>query len=140
MQWIRDLKVLFIYFKIILKARKTEKWKRLNLHLDWIGRIWTVINIRNEDLGEPELVRKSRFLQRMEPYNEYFEKDLFLTEIITVDIEQKTDMSLLVVYYPLIRSLNIWKVLLFLIFLTAAIWGIVTYHQEIINFVINIIK
>ena len=111
MTWIKDVLNYFMYRKVIKKAIKTDHWKNLNLNLDWLGRVWFVMNLRTDDLGDPDVVKNAKIVQRLRPYHKYFEEDLELSEIISVAVSQKTNQSFLVVYYPIFQPYFIWRFL-----------------------------
>lgn len=138
MKWINDIVNYFTYLRVVRKARKNdEKWKNFGLMLDWIGRAWFVLNLREEDVGEPDLVRKARVVQRLRPINEYFEGGLELAEIVSVSVEQKTERSYLIVYYPLFKSLSLWKVFRFFILSGLAI--LVIWYFGLLKLLTNLI-
>ena len=59
---IRELSNYF-YLKRVIKRESSSKdpnslWKKYNLRKNWYGRIYTVISLREQDMGEEEIVRK----------------------------------------------------------------------------------
>jgi|AntAceMinimDraft_4_1070372.scaffolds.fasta_scaffold59150_4 hypothetical protein len=111
MTWLNDVLNYFTYLRVIKKASKTEHWKNLKLKLDWLGRVWFIMNLRTDDLGDPDVVKNAKIVQRLRTYHKYFEEDLELAEIISISVSQKTQQSFLVVYYPLFRPNFIWRFL-----------------------------
>jgi len=117
----RDISNYFFILRKIRKAKNSEKWLSLNLNVDWIGRIWTIINLRNEDLGEDELVKKARVVEKIKPINSYL-LELGLSEIVFPAIEQKTPRSYLLVYSPLFSVITLWRFLSFTIIMGLLIY------------------
>jgi hypothetical protein len=136
----KSLKEIFNYFKylkIILYAKKHNAlWKEFKFKLDWFGRVWFVLNLRDEDLGEPDLVKKSKVIQRLQPYHAFFEEELELSEAITVSVEQKTDRSFLIVYYPIFKYLTVFKVFMFVFI--SFIFSFLLFHFNIISEVLKL--
>jgi hypothetical protein len=81
-------------------------WNKFKLRKNWYGRIYTVISLREEDMGEEEVVRNWRAMESMRPMNEYL-TSLDLQEIVFPSIEQIPESrSYLVVYSPIFRYLT----------------------------------
>lgn len=90
-------------------------WVRYKLRKNWYGRIYTVISLREEEMGEEEMVRNWMAMERMKPINEYL-TDLGLHELIFPSIEKIPDTrSYLVVYSPLFKETTFgwffWRIL-----------------------------
>lgn len=102
----------YFYLRKVLKRESRSndpetEWNKLNLRKNWFGRIYTVISLREEDMGEEEVVRNWKAMERMRPINDYLSK-LDLQEIVFPSIEQIPDSrSYLVVYSPLFRELTL---------------------------------
>lgn len=89
-------------------------WNKLNLRVNWYGRIYTVRSLREEDMGEEELVRNWKAMEMMRPVNDYL-TSLGFQEIIFPSIEQvPSTRSYLIVYSPLFKELTLswvlWRV------------------------------
>jgi hypothetical protein len=83
-----------------------SKWYSFKLRKNWFGRIYTVVSLREEDMGEEEIVRNWRAMEMMRPINEYL-SSLGLQEIIFPSIESiPGTQSFLVVYSPLFNYLS----------------------------------
>lgn len=123
---IREIKNYFYLRKVISREMRSpdSRWKKLNLRANWYYRIYTVISLREQDMGEEEVVRNWKAMEMMRPLNEYLES-LDLQEIIFPSIEPIPDSrSYLVVYSPLFRELTLsWLAWRFL-FLIMSIVGI----------------
>jgi hypothetical protein len=101
----------YLYLRKVLK-RESENtdpnslWKKFNLRKNWYGRVYTVISLRDQDMGEEEIVRNWRAMEMMRPINEYL-TSLDLQEIIFPSIEHIPETrSYLVVYSPLFKMLT----------------------------------
>ena len=105
----REIQNYFFILNTIDKNSKTQLWKENNLRVDFIGRIYTVLSLREEDMGEMEDVIKFKVLEKMRPINEYLSK-LQLQEIIIPNISQiKDSRSWLITYSPSFNSFSyIW--------------------------------
>lgn len=69
------------------------------LRVDWIGRIYTVINLKEEFLNQPELVQQSSVFQQLKPISETLMKYGLSNEAFP-EISRISDSSYLVVLYP----------------------------------------
>lgn len=108
------------------KARKTETWEKLGLDYDWVGRVWTVINLRQEDVGEETLVKKARVIEKIKPINTFlYEQEI--GEIIIPAVEPKTERSYLIVYYPKFEYLTTWRAIKILVITAGSIWAIIGF-------------
>ena len=93
-------------------------WNKYRLRKNWYGRIYTVISLREEDMGEEEVVRNWRAMESMRPINEYL-TSLDLQEIVFPSIEQIPESrSYLVVYSPIFRYLTARWIFFRTLFLT----------------------
>lgn len=93
-------------------------WNKFKLRKNWYGRIYTVISLREEDMGEEEVVRNWRAMESMRPMNEYL-TSLDLQEIVFPSIEQIPESrSYLVVYSPIFRHLTVRWIFFRILFFT----------------------
>ena len=99
--WIGFFKELRILYKY-RKATKslTKELEENNLRVDWLGRIYTVINLKEELLTQPELMQQSYVLSELSPITQLLMKyglaDSSYPEISKIENSQ----SYLVVLYP----------------------------------------
>lgn len=114
-----ELKNYFFLLRVLGKeSRKTgpdSSWVRYNLRKNRFGRVYTVISLREEEMGEEEMVRNWMAMERMRPINDYL-TDIGLHEIIFPSIEPIPDSrSYLVVYSPLFEETTFswffWRIL-----------------------------
>jgi hypothetical protein len=104
-----EIKNFFFILSTIEKNNSSTAWKRYNLRTDWIGRIYTVVSLREEDTGEMEEVQRFKVLEMIRPINEYL-TSLGLQEVVVPNITQIEDSrSYLIVYVPYFSQLSyIW--------------------------------
>jgi|688.fasta_scaffold47411_6 hypothetical protein len=96
----REVKNYFFILSSIDKNSGSQEWNNYKLRSDLIGRIYTVISLREEDMGEIEEMRKFRVLERMKPINNYL-TSLGLQEVLIPNIQEIDDSrSYLVTYNP----------------------------------------
>lgn len=111
----RELINYFYVKRTFKKARDyDEEWDKHRLRLDWVGRAYTVVNIKQEDVGDQDLVKKSKVIELVKPINAYI-NTLGVSEVISMAVEQKSERSWLVVYYPLFNNFSLWYILKILI-------------------------
>jgi len=127
----REIKNWFYLKKMIRleSSKKDSKWKEFNLRSNWFGRIYTIISLREEDMGEQEEVRNWKAMEKMRPINEYL-SGLDLQEVIFPSIEKiPNSRSYLVVYTPLFKELTIswifWR-FMFLVLTTSITYIVVS--------------
>lgn len=103
----RELKNYFYLRKVLARessGKGSSRWNSLALRKNWYGRVYTVVSLREEDMGEEEMVRNWRAMEMMRPINEYI-TSLDLQEIVFPSIEAIPDSrSYLVVYSPLFNE------------------------------------
>ena len=107
---IRDISNYRYILKTINKSKETVEWRKFNLRADWIGRLYTVVNLPPEvtlSPDSPEEIRPAYVLEQTKPLNEYLTK-MNLHEIIIPSLEpiEETD-SYLVVYSPYFQKLSL---------------------------------
>lgn len=117
---IKELMLYRDYLKIIDKESKNSPtWAKRKLRKDWLGRMYTVINLPPEVIfavDVPKDARPSFVVNEIRPINEYF-KSLNLEEILTLytkSVEDTDDGSYLVVYQFVFRELSVLWILRFL--------------------------
>lgn len=116
----REIANYFFILRTIDKHSKTSEWLDYSLRTDMIGRIYTVISLREEDMGDMDEVKRFRVLERLRPLNEYLTR-LGLQEILVPNInEVPNSRSYLVTYTPLFNQFS-WSWLTFNVILPIAI-------------------
>jgi hypothetical protein len=125
---IREIKN-YLYLRKVLKRESRSNdpnstWNSLKLRKNWFGRIYTVISLREEDMGEEEVVRNWKAMEKMRPINDYL-STLDLQEILFPSIENIPESrSYLVVYSPLFKELTfswvLWRLFAVIATISAA--------------------
>lgn len=89
------------YFRKFYKAVKSieSELNKEGLRVDWLGRVYTVLNLKEEAMQQPDVVQQSMIFQSLKPTNDILMKyglsnDAFPT------IKRLSDRSFLVVLYP----------------------------------------
>lgn len=121
-----DLKNYFFLRKTIKTNMKSIEWEKYRLRVDWIGRIYTVINLPPEVIHSPdapEEIRPAYILEESRPLNEYLTK-LNLQEILIPEIKPIPEsISYLLLYRPYFQKLS-WKwVLIRLLGIVTLMWS-----------------
>lgn len=105
----------WFYIRRTIKKQKIKRdslWYFHKLRSNWYGRIYTVLSLREEDMGEEALVQNWKAMEMMRPINEYLQS-LDFHEIVYPSIEKIPDSrSYLVVYSPIFEHLKPWKIIL----------------------------
>ncbi len=122
---IKEIRLYREYLKIIKKESiESPIWSRRRLRKDWLGRIYTVVNLPPEvvfSVDMPKEARPSFVMSEIKPINDYLQS-LNLQEILTLYMEPvkgTNDESYLVVYQYVFRNLSWLWILRFLAELTA---------------------
>jgi len=112
-QVINDINNYLFLRKTIKKESNTLVWQKFNLRSDWIGRIYTVVNLPPEvtlSPDAPEEIRPAYVLEEIRPINEYL-TGLNLHEIIMPEFKPlEGTNSYLVIYYPVFQRLSLFWV------------------------------
>jgi len=134
---IKELRIYRDYLKIIKKeSTDSPVWSRRRLRRDWIGRIYTVVNLPPEVIFSPDVPKDARpsfVMGEIKPINDYLQS-LNLQEIITlsfVPIKENDEDSYLVVYQFVFRHLSWMWILSFIVQTSLLVAGIV-YLAKII--------
>lgn len=121
-----DIKNYLYIRRVIKKNRDTIEWQKFKLRADWVGRIYTVINLPPEVLyspDTPEEIRPAYVLEESKPLNEYL-TSLNLQEIILPGINPiPSSTSYLLTYTPYFQRLSLRWILYRTILLLVLIWS-----------------
>ena len=109
---IKDIRNYFFLRKVIKKEMMDSPlWTKNNLRVDWIGRVYTVVNLPPEVTMAPDLPKElwpAYLIDQSKGLNEYL-TSLNLHEIIMPEYREIPEStSYLLVYYPYFRSLTKW--------------------------------
>ena len=121
-----DIRNYFFLRKVIRKNSETFEWNKLKLRVDWLGRIYTVVNLPPEVIyspDAPEEIRPAYVLEESRPVNEYLTR-LNLQEILAPKIEPIPDsISYLIVYSPYFQKLSLKWLIYRILIVLALIWA-----------------
>lgn len=101
-----------------------DQLNEIGVRVDWIGRLYTVLNLKDEALQQPELVQQSMIFQSLSPINEVLLKN-GLSDFSFPEISKISNRSYLVVLYPENDNFNIYSFLRNVLF--AISFGLIVY-------------
>ena len=121
-----DIKNYFFLRKVIKKNSETFEWNKLKLRVDWLGRIYTVVNLPPEVIYSPDApdeIRPAYVLEESRPINEYLTR-LNLQEIVSPKIEAvEGSISYLIVYSPYFQKLSLKWLIYRILIVLVLIWA-----------------
>lgn len=138
----KEIKNYLEFKKIIKKESKdSPKWSKFRLRIDWINRIYTVINLPPEVTQSNDFPIEGRpayIMEEIAPINNYLGYELNLNEITTIGMEpikETNSDSYLVVWFFLWREFTILYAIRLFIISTTIIYGIIKWKfiLEFIN-------
>jgi hypothetical protein len=144
---ITDIRNYFFIKRTIKKNKGSIEWEKFKLRVDWVGRIYTVVNLPPEVIyspDSPEEIRPAYILEESRPLNEYLTK-LNLQEVIMPKISPIPDsVSYLIVYSPYFQRFSIRWIIYRLILILIMIWlqykfGFLSWIMEGIKYLWNVI-
>lgn len=144
---INDIRNYFFIRKTIKKNMNSMEWQKFNLRVDWIGRIYTVVNLPPEVIyspDSPEEIRPAYVLEESRPLNEYLTR-LNLQEVIVPSISPvENSISYLIVYSPYFQRLSLKWIIYRIIFILILLWtqykfGFLSWISKMINLLIDAI-
>lgn len=144
-----DIKNYFSLLMIIKKNKSTLEWQELNLRVDWIGRIYTVINLQKEDFGETEEVRRIKINKRLAiPIYTYLTERLNLVELLKTRLRYiEGTYSYLLYFVPEFTKLSIWStikyfIIFYFLYVILSYFNLGFWFDKFIQYLvsINIIK
>lgn len=107
---ITDIGNYFFVRRTIKKNIDSIEWNRFKLRVDWIGRIYTVVNLPPEVIyspDTPEEIRPAYVIEESRPLNEYLTK-LGLSEVVLPEITPiPKSVSYLITYTPSFQRLSL---------------------------------
>jgi hypothetical protein len=140
---IKDIILYRRYKKIINKESKDSPvFSKLNLRLDWVGRIYTVVNLPPEVTMSPDFPKDARpayVFEEMRPANEYLTK-LNLQELLIPSakpLAENNGDSYLYVYNFYFRSIT-WGWIFRFILEVIGLWYLYIYFPNIVEFFVNL--
>jgi hypothetical protein len=133
----------FREFRMLLRFRSSVKsiqkeLEEQGLRIDWLGRIYTVINIKEEFRNQPDLVQQSLVFQQLKPTNDILVK-YGLSDYAYPEIQKiQESFSFLIILYPETDYFNFWRWLWNTLFLGIVI-TLIIYLIPIIKNLIDLI-
>jgi hypothetical protein len=93
----------YIYFRrVVSKYNTSEQWKALNLRQNNIGEIYTVVRLRDEDLGDPDEIMTTRLMEIAKDKNIY---------IADMDVQFSVGGLVVVDYYHIPEDPNAFLII-----------------------------
>lgn len=148
-----EIKNFISYISTLNKEKITKEFKRLKLRVDYVGRVYTVINLSQDEAKWDEFEKRALILERLRDVNLYLTK-LNLHEIITPNIRPVAsyeqhfedadtkvyEYSYLITYTFLFDKFNLWFLFkhTILVYILYKIWSV--YSTSIIETISNIFK
>jgi len=150
----RELYIFITYLSQINDEKKKVKFRRLKLRADWIGRIYTVINLEEAEAKWEEVEKRNLLLDKLKEVNFYL-TSLNLQEILTPNIrpiasfeqieEEKEiiknyEYAYLITYTYIFEYFNLWFIVkhIFIGVVSYYIWH--NYSSNIMVFINKIIE
>lgn len=109
---IKDIRNYVIYRRVIKEMKKDEEWNKFNLRSDIWGRVYTVLNMKEEYFGEPEDLLKFRVIERCAPIFNFFSIN-GLEDIVSPKTRYlgPDTVSYLLVIKPMFEELTLFNLL-----------------------------
>jgi len=105
-----DIGNYFFVRRTIKNNMNSIEWNKFKLRVDWIGRIYTVVNLPPEVIyspDTPEEIRPAYVIEESKPLNEYL-TGLGLSEVILPEITPiPKSISYLITYTPSFQRLSL---------------------------------
>lgn len=132
--WPRLIKEIIYTFKYYRAVKSIQPMLEENgLRIDWIGRIYTVINLKEEFLNQQEFTQQAYIFQQLKPIS-----DLLLQYGLSGDaypeIEKISPMSYLVVLYPENEYLTLFNIFKNLLSTTGFLFLLYGIYELIFHF------
>ena len=122
-----DVKGYLAARSIIKKQKNTVDFNKFGLKVDWVCRVYTVINPLPEDKGDSSQVLQIKAQDRMTPIHRYMDK-IGMSELVSVSVEKIPDTdSYLLVYYPIFRVITTWGIFITTVLICVIAWVLFTY-------------
>lgn len=93
----------WLYFRrVVRKNENSQQWKSLGLRRNNIGEIFTVVRLRDEDMGDPDEIVTTRLMETCREHNQY---------VANMDIQFEVGGLVTVDYYFVKEDPNAFLVL-----------------------------
>ncbi len=100
--YILDVLNYFYFRRVVSKYNTSEQWKALNLRQNNIGEIYTVVRLRDEDLGDPDEIMTTRLMEIAKDKNIY---------IADMDVQFSVGGLVVVDYYHIPEDPNAFLII-----------------------------
>jgi hypothetical protein len=118
----RDIRLWDFLRNLKKKHEKTVDWSRYNLRMDWVGRIYTVLNPElPSDSGDSKEVLKLKYTERIRPINIYL-NSLGIGPYVSFAWDEIPESdSYLIAYIPMYEILTFGRIFWFLFLCTFSV-------------------
>ena len=110
-EFINEFRLWFVFKKITKRRKNTIKLEETGLRVDWLGRVYGVINIPDEVLGAAEQIQQAYVLKEMGRFGDVM-TELKLSNIVYPQMQEIEGAgAYLVIFWPVLDRLNIFSIL-----------------------------
>lgn len=110
-EFINEFRLWIVFKKITKRKKNTIKLEESGLRVDWLGRVYGVINIPDEVLGAAEQIQQAYVLKEMGRFGDVM-KELKLSNIVYPQMQEiEGSGAYLVIFWPVLDRLNIFSIL-----------------------------
>ena len=118
--WIRLFREIQQWIRFARITKSQQKYlQENNMRVDWLGRIYTVINMPEEYANNQQAVQEGWVLSQLQPMNAIIDKvgvaDVVFPEMSKID--EPGTAAYLIAMYPDFQEISFWKV----------IWNVILY-------------
>jgi hypothetical protein len=106
--WI-ELKTFFIFYNVANENREAL-WENASLRVDWIGRIYGIVNLPEELLTHEYVEQESYVMQSLAHHSKILAQ-IGLIDVSFPEIQKVTPQSFLVIHWPSYSALNFLSLL-----------------------------
>jgi hypothetical protein len=130
----------YIYFRrVVSKFNSSETWKKLNLRQNQIGEIYTVVRLRDEDLGDPDEIMTTRLMEIAKDKNVFIaDMDIQFSVggLVVVDYYhiQEDPNAFLIIWQPKLQVMSIVNSLKFFIPIVTSLIAISVLLKIALNY------
>jgi hypothetical protein len=141
-----EFRVWFM-FQTTTKRNKKELEEN-NLRVDWIGRVYGVVNVPDEVLGAAEEVQQAYVLKQLGQFGKIMDK-LKLSNLVFPQLQEIAGSgAYLVIFWPVLDRLNFFSILgsliytgiyFFMVYLIVRIFIVNKVFENIFDFISNLL-
>lgn len=142
----REIRIWYIFRKTAIENTKLLN-EQHSLRVDWIGRIYGIINLPEEVQTAAGEIQQAYVLQQITKFGEVMAK-IGLADVVYPEIEKvPNSTSYLIVLWPVFEDFNIWRILGnliktstlgFLVYI--AVKAILNNWEQLSNFFITLVN